>query len=144
MSTLPFSFGVNLGGTLSIDEGSPLHKDSIHFGLQPTSENEKLFGFDWTSKDNPELTLLTRINRRLDLQELLDKLLVRTLTLMAFDQSSPNFPQMLRTIRFQPNMIAIEMAWVTQELWPLIYRNCLFLCLKFITNNSYFKRSVNT
>ena len=64
-------FGVNLGGTLSIDEGSPLHKDSIHFGLEPTSENEELFGLDWTSKENPKLTLLQRINRRLDLQELL-------------------------------------------------------------------------
>ena len=64
-------FGVNLGGTLSIDEGSPLHKDSINHGLAPTSENEELFGLDWTSKDNPTLTLLKRINRRLDLQELL-------------------------------------------------------------------------
>ena len=64
-------FGVNLGGTLSIDEGSPLHKDSIQHGLSPTSENEELFGLDWTSKDNPKLTLLQRINRRLDLQELL-------------------------------------------------------------------------
>jgi len=64
-------FGVNLGGTLSIDEGSPLHQDSIHFGLEPTTENEELFGLDWTSKENPKLTLLERINRRIDLQELL-------------------------------------------------------------------------
>ena len=64
-------FGVNLGGTLSIDEGSPLHKDSIHFGLEPDSKNEELFGLDWTSKENPTLTLLERINRRIDLQELL-------------------------------------------------------------------------
>ncbi|MBD00265.1 MAG: hypothetical protein CL841_02765, partial [Crocinitomicaceae bacterium] len=35
-------FGVNLGGTLSIDEGSPLHKDSIQHGLSPTTENEEL------------------------------------------------------------------------------------------------------
>ena len=46
-------------------------KISIHFGLEPDSENEELFGLDWTSKDNPELTLLERINRRIDLQELL-------------------------------------------------------------------------
>ena len=64
-------FGVNLGGTLSIDEGSPLHQNSIHFGLQPTSDNEELFGLDWTNKENPTLTLLERINRRIDLQELL-------------------------------------------------------------------------
>ena len=47
------------------------HKDSINHGLTPTSDNEELFGLDWTSKDNPKLTLLERINRRLDLQELL-------------------------------------------------------------------------
>ena len=64
-------FGVNLGGTLSIDEGSPLHQDSIHYGLSPTQDDTELFGLDWTSKDNPELTLLERINRRIDLQELL-------------------------------------------------------------------------
>jgi len=64
-------FGVNLGGTLSIDEGSPLHKDSIHFGLQPTNADTELFGLDWTSKENSELTLRERINRRIDLQELL-------------------------------------------------------------------------
>ena len=64
-------FGVNLGGTLSIDEGSPLHKDSIHYGLSPTQNDTELFGLDWTSKDNPKLTLLERINRRIELQELL-------------------------------------------------------------------------
>ena len=64
-------FGVNLGGTLSIDEGSPLHKDNVHFGLAPGSDNEQLFGLDWVSADNPSLTLLERIRRRIDLQELL-------------------------------------------------------------------------
>ena len=64
-------FGVNLGGTLSIDEGSPLHQDSIHYGLSPTQDDTELFGLDWTSKDNPKLTLLQRINRRIELQELL-------------------------------------------------------------------------
>lgn len=67
-------FGVNLGGTLSIDEGSPLHKGHLTHGLEPTADNNELFGLDWVSKDNPELTLLERINRRIDIQELLMEL----------------------------------------------------------------------
>ena len=67
-------FGVNLGGTLSIDEGSPLHKSHLTHGLEPTADNNELFGLDWVSKDNPKLTLLERINRRIDLQELLMEL----------------------------------------------------------------------
>ena len=46
-------------------------QDNVHFGLAPGSDNEQLFGLDWVSADNPSLTLLERIRRRIDLQELL-------------------------------------------------------------------------
>ena len=66
------------------------------------------------------------------LQILLDKLLVWVLTLASLDQSSPNFLQMLKTIKSQPSLItrwiviivsrprsiATWSALIAQELWP--------------------------
>lgn len=65
-------FGVNLGGTLSIDEGTPLDLNSEQLNLQLHSESgaDKIFGLDWINAHNPELTLLERIRRRIRLQEL--------------------------------------------------------------------------
>lgn len=54
-------YGVNLGSTASIDEGTPLH-DEFH---------SEAVGFDWTLSMNPQLTFKERINRRIKLQEIL-------------------------------------------------------------------------
>ena len=66
-------FGVNLGGTLSIDEGTPLHLNGTALGLEFSTQtgNEKLFGLDWVNENNPSLTLLERCKRRVLIQELL-------------------------------------------------------------------------
>mgnify|MGYP000447894524 CR=1 FL=1 len=66
-------FGVNLGGTLSIDEGTPLHQNGTALGLEFSTEtgNENLFGLDWINEKNPSLTLLERCKRRVLMQELL-------------------------------------------------------------------------
>ena len=61
----------------------------------------------------------------LDLQILLDRLRVRTSTSISFDQSLLNFLRMLRTIKSWPSSITSGIAFVTQELWPSIYINCL-------------------
>ena len=65
----------------------------------------------------------------LNLQKLLDKLFVRALTSLSFDQSSPNFLQMLKIIVSQPSLITSGIPWVTWESRPLIYRNYLINCL---------------
>lgn len=64
-------FGVNLGGTLSIDEGTPLDVNSEKLNLHFYSETgaDKIFGLDWVNKNNPELTLIERIKRRITMQE---------------------------------------------------------------------------
>ena len=66
-------FGVNLGGTLSIDEGTPLHLNSVDLGLDFTSDSGAgtLFGLDWVDQQNKDLTLLERCRRRVSTQELL-------------------------------------------------------------------------
>lgn len=66
-------FGVNLGGTLSIDEGTPLHLNGTALGLEFSTEtgNQNLFGLDWVNENNPDLTLLERCKRRVLIQELL-------------------------------------------------------------------------
>lgn len=66
-------FGVNLGGTLSIDEGTPLHTNGTALGIEfsTVTSNNNLFGLDWENKNNPTLTLLERCKRRILLQELL-------------------------------------------------------------------------
>ena len=66
-------FGVNLGGTLSIDEGTPLHLNGTGLGIEFSTHtgNEQLFGLDWVNEKNPSLTLLERCKRRVLIQELL-------------------------------------------------------------------------
>jgi len=67
-------FGVNLGGTLSIDSGTPLHINShdLDLDFEPQSvDGAQVIGLDWVNKKNPELDLLTRCKRRVLLQELL-------------------------------------------------------------------------
>jgi hypothetical protein len=57
-------YGVNLGSTASIDEGTPLHEEF----------HSEAVGFDWTLAINPQLTFKERINRRIKLQEILMEL----------------------------------------------------------------------
>ena len=67
-------FGVNLGGTLSIDDGTPLHINAHDLGLDltpQTIDGAQVIGLDWVNQNNPELDLLTRCKRRVILQELL-------------------------------------------------------------------------
>lgn len=64
-------FGVNLGGTLSIDEGSPLHQNANELDLHSFSGSKQVFGLDWINKNNPTLTPLERVRRRIVLQEIL-------------------------------------------------------------------------
>lgn len=67
-------FGVNLGGTLSIDDGTPLHTNAydLDLDLSPqTIDGAQVIGLDWVNQNNPELDLLTRCKRRVLLQELL-------------------------------------------------------------------------
>jgi hypothetical protein len=60
-------YGVNLGTTASIDEGTPLFQE---FHDLEHSDSSKL-GFNWTYPVNPDLTLYERIRRRIVLQETL-------------------------------------------------------------------------
>ena len=67
-------FGVNLGGTLSIDDGTPLHINARDLDLElspQTIDGAQVIGLDWVNQNNPELDLLTRCKRRVLLQELL-------------------------------------------------------------------------
>jgi len=61
-------YGVNLGRTASIDEGTPLWHDFHTMTGQSDISNE---GFDWIWPDNPTLTFKERIRRRIRLQEIL-------------------------------------------------------------------------
>lgn len=54
-------YGVNLGSTASIDEGTPLYEEF----------HREYVGFDWTLSSNPTLTFKERIRRRIKLQEIL-------------------------------------------------------------------------
>jgi radical SAM superfamily enzyme YgiQ (UPF0313 family) len=60
-------YGVNLGTTVSIDEGTPLY---AAMNTDPKMQRE-IKGFDWISPDNPGLTFRERIRRRIMLQEIL-------------------------------------------------------------------------
>ena len=60
--------GVNLGGTLSIDEGTPLYHMTNELGID---NNNGKVGVDWLSASNPTLTFKERIRRRILLQEIL-------------------------------------------------------------------------
>lgn len=62
--------GVNMGGTLSLDHGTDLTDNAQALGIHNLdSSATELFGLNWLSTNNPELTLEERIRRRLVLQE---------------------------------------------------------------------------
>ena len=60
--------GVNLGTTLSIEEGSPMYDEPSKLKIIGINGNRPK-GVDWRCEDNPELTLKVRIMRRLEAQE---------------------------------------------------------------------------
>lgn len=64
-------YGVNLGSTASIDEGTPLWHQQHE--LQLDAEHQNL-GYNWFSLLNPTLTFRERIRRRIVLQEKLMEL----------------------------------------------------------------------
>lgn len=59
-------YGVNLGSTASIDEGTPLWHQIDELDMDPARHN---IGYNWWSLSNPTLTLKERIRRRIVLQE---------------------------------------------------------------------------
>lgn len=61
--------GLNLGATLSVDEGTPLYKEMTELGLMHLGLPGDRVGINWLMPDNPELTLKERIRRRIELQE---------------------------------------------------------------------------
>jgi len=61
-------YGVNLGSTASIDEGTPLWNDVDSLNMDPERQNQ---GYNWLSLNNPSLTFKERIRRRIVLQETL-------------------------------------------------------------------------
>jgi|TARA_R110000823_G_scaffold313183_3_gene440544 radical SAM superfamily enzyme YgiQ (UPF0313 family) len=63
--------GLNLGATLSIDEGTALYDDMKEYGylMLHDSDNSSRVGINWVNPQNLELTLEERIKRRIDLQE---------------------------------------------------------------------------
>lgn len=63
-------YGVNLGSTASIDEGTPLHDMAHDLGLHARNGQDAL-GYDWVSLSNPDLDFRERIRRRIELQETL-------------------------------------------------------------------------
>jgi len=61
-------YGVNLGSTASIDEGTPLFHQLHELNMDPGHQS---LGYNWRSLNNPSLTLRERIRRRIVLQETL-------------------------------------------------------------------------
>lgn len=61
--------GLNLGATLSVDEGTPLYNEMTDLGLMHLGDTGSRVGLNWLLPDNPELTLKERIRRRIELQE---------------------------------------------------------------------------
>lgn len=59
-------YGVNLGSTASIDEGTPLWHEVDKLDMDPNRQN---LGYNWYSLANPDLTLHERIRRRIVMQE---------------------------------------------------------------------------
>lgn len=59
-------YGVNLGSTASIDEGTPLSYLDHELHMDPSRQN---IGYNWLSLSNPDLTFKERIRRRIVLQE---------------------------------------------------------------------------
>jgi hypothetical protein len=60
--------GVNLGTTLTIEEGTPIWTEYPKFNIV-AHNNERPKGPDWMCKDNPSLTYKERILRRIKAQE---------------------------------------------------------------------------
>jgi hypothetical protein len=63
-------YGINLGITTSIDEGTPLNEQALELGIHALDEQTSL-GFNWINLNNPSLTFEERVRRRIVLQELL-------------------------------------------------------------------------
>lgn len=61
-------YGVNLGALASIDDGTPLYKNSAELGLTPILPAEHAHGLNWQSLQNP-VSLEKRILRRILIQE---------------------------------------------------------------------------
>ena len=61
--------GVNLGTTLTVEEGAPIYNDWQSFNIVPTNGANRPLGPDWRAVDNPELTYKERIQRRIRAQE---------------------------------------------------------------------------
>lgn len=61
-------YGVNLGTTASIDEGTPLYNQVEELGIH-VPDSQSGVGFNWTILSNPTLTFVERIRRRIVLQE---------------------------------------------------------------------------
>jgi hypothetical protein len=61
-------YGVNLGALASLDDGTPLYKNSEELGLVPIIPAEHAHGLNWQSKLNP-VSLEKRILRRILIQE---------------------------------------------------------------------------
>lgn len=59
-------YGINLGSTASIDDGTPLWHQIDELDMDPTRQN---LGYNWLSLANPTLTFKERIRRRIVLQE---------------------------------------------------------------------------
>jgi radical SAM superfamily enzyme YgiQ (UPF0313 family) len=65
--------GVNLGTTLTIEEGTPIWNEYPNLGIVGMNGNRPM-GPDWKCLDNPTLTYKERILRRIEAQELAVKL----------------------------------------------------------------------
>ena len=61
-------YGVNLGALASLDDGTPLYKNSVELGLTPIVPAEHAHGLNWESKHNP-VSIEKRILRRITIQE---------------------------------------------------------------------------
>lgn len=59
-------YGVNLGSTASIDDGTPLWHQIDELNMDPERQN---LGYNWLSLSNPTLTFDERVRRRIVLQE---------------------------------------------------------------------------
>ena len=61
--------GVNLGTTLTVEEGAPIYNEWQKFNIIPTNGENSPIGPDWKAIDNPKLTYKERIMRRIRAQE---------------------------------------------------------------------------
>jgi hypothetical protein len=63
-------YGVNLGTTASVDEGTPLYDESVSLGIEDPTGN-RVAGFNWIMSTNPGLDFRERARRRIEMQEVL-------------------------------------------------------------------------